>query len=106
MALRATDADVRAIIDNDASISTVIPIRAANTLVDWIDATCDSENVLTATQLTEIETWLAAHFYAHRDPQYVAKATERASATFQGQTGMGLESTFWGQTAMALDVTG
>ena len=106
MALRASDADVRAIIDTDPAIATTIPIRAANTLVDWINDKCDQDNVLTAAQLGEIETWLAAHFYAHRDPQYSSKATEKASATFQGATGMGLESTVWGQTAMTLDPTG
>jgi len=103
---RATDADVRAILDDTSDISTSVPIRAANTLVDWLTNTCDNASLLTTAQLQEIETWLAAHFYAHADPQFAAKATGGASATFQGQTAMNLSSTQWGQTAMMLDVTG
>jgi hypothetical protein len=103
---RTTDADVRAIIDDTSTISTTIPIRTANVMVNWIASTCDAAGVLNADQLTEIETWLAAHYYAIADPQYIAKATDGASATFQGQTGMRLSSTFWGQQAISLDVTG
>lgn len=53
-----------------------------------------------------IETWLAAHFYAHRDQLYQSKNTQSAGATFQGKTGMHLESTQYGQTAMDLDYSG
>jgi hypothetical protein len=40
------------------------------------------------------------------DKAYQSKSTGGASGTFQGQTGMRLESTDYGQAAMILDVTG
>jgi hypothetical protein len=52
------------------------------------------------------ERWLAAHFYACSDQTYAAKSTGGASGTFQGKTGMYLESTRYGQTAVSLDPTG
>ncbi len=105
----ASDSDVRAILDDqDSSISTTVPIRAAATLTAWIENTCDANNVLTSAQLTEIETWLAAHFYAHADLQYSSKSTEGASGSFQvGGGGSGnLDTTMWGKTAMTLDPSG
>jgi len=62
--------------------------------------------VLTTALLLEIEKHLAAHFYALRDPQYQQKRTEKASATFQGKTDLGLDLTWWGQMAKTLDVSG
>src|SRR5574343_470286 len=57
-------------------------------------------------ELDESEKYLAAHFYAIRDQQYTSKSTGKASASFQGQTGKGLDYSHWGQTAKLLDVTG
>lgn len=104
---RSRDSDVRAIISTDANLSISPFIEAATILVDRV-ATCATarSETLTTDQLHIIETYLAAHFYAHRDPQYQEKQTEKASAVFQGKTGMGLESTYWGQTAMTLDTSG
>lgn len=102
---RATEADIRTVIETDADISLVPFISAAGSLVDYVSAQ-DTGSVLSAAQLRDVETWLAAHFYAIRDQQYQAKSTDGASATFQGTTGRALDSTFWGQQAMLLDVTG
>ena len=106
MTARATDTGVRGIIETGPNISTSPFIVTANRLVNWLTETCDTASVLSADLLAEIETWLAAHFYAHRDPQYIEKKTADASAAFQGKTAMYLDSTFWGQTAQMLDVTG
>ena len=69
-------------------------------------SSADSNGTLDEEILFEIETYLAAHFYALRDPQYMEKKTGDASAVFQGRTGMKLDSTLWGQTAITLDLTG
>ena len=105
MAWRTTEQDVRAIIDTDASLSIAPFIDAATSLTDYVSSK-DSDSLLSSTTLEQIEKWLAAHFYAHRDQQYATKKTGQASATFQGKTDMGLNSTQWGQTAKTLDVTG
>lgn len=105
---RASVDDVKAIIEyDDIDRPDLRPhIRAAENLVNWLENTCDVDNVLTNGQLRDIETWLAAHFYNIRDQGYQTKSTQSASGTFQGQTAMHLQSSYWGQTAMLLDVTG
>lgn len=60
----------------------------------------------TDAKLELIERWLAAHYYKQSDQPYSSKSTAGASGSFQGQTGMYLESTKYGQTALSLDTTG
>jgi len=105
MATRTDPAAVRATIDADSSISVDPHIRTANVLTDKIAAQ-DSDSLLDADLLCEIETYLAAHFYAFRDQQFKEEKTGDASAVYQGKTGMHFNSTLWGQTAVALDLTG
>jgi len=80
-------------------------LDTANALTDKVAAE-DSSDELTDAMLAEIEKYLAAHFAAHRHQQYASESTGGASATYQGQFGMGLSSTQWGQSAMIMDVTG
>ena len=101
---RASVSDVRDIIPTEADLDINPFIRTANILVDKIDAE-DSGNILSSKELREIEIYLAAHFYAHRDQIAQSTQTADASATFQGKTGMYLEGTQYGQTAMLLDST-
>lgn len=61
---------------------------------------------LSADELSMMEAWLAAHFYKQSDQAVTSESTEGASASYQGQTGMGLEGTKYGQTALSLDFTG
>jgi len=106
MAIRAVDADVTGIIDVASSISLTPFIAAANILVDQLAAVdAANEACLAATELTQIEVWIAAHFYAVRDPQLKTKKTGDASGTFRGSDDMFLSSTLHGQTAMLLDKT-
>ncbi len=105
MALRATDATVRAAIETQASVETGPYIRTANVLTDKLSAK-DTAGELNDALLAEIETYLAAHFYALFDQQYSRKKTGDASGEFQGKTDMRLDSTQWGQMALTLDVTG
>lgn len=95
------------IVKVNADISVLPFIKTAAALTDWL-ATADTaqDGELTSDLLREIETYLAAHFYSHRDQLYQSKGTGRANASFQGQTAMKLESTQYGQTAMVLDITG
>ncbi len=107
---RANDNDVRAIIDYDTDkplVSMQPFIRAASVLVDKIEAN-DTSSILNSDALKEVETWLAAHFYAHKDLQYKSAKAMDAGAVFQvGQDGLGpLELTMWGRQAMLLDMSG
>lgn len=80
-------------------------IDSMTTIVDRVVA-LDTESILTEDTQELIERWLSAHGYAHGDQLYQQKQTGRASSTFQGKTGMYLESTQYGQMAMMLDTTG
>lgn len=102
---RVTEDEVREIIDNSAGIGMSPFIAAAYTLVNKVSLK-DTASELSAADLKEIERWLAAHFYAHRDQLLQNRSTGGASGTFQGQTGMHFESTQYGQTALLLDTTG
>ena len=102
---RVTEAQVRQIIDTDADFSLTPFIDTANALTDYVSSK-DTNSELTAALLVQIEKWLAAHFYAIRDPQPQEERTEEASAVHQGKTELGLDLTHWGQQAKRLDVTG
>ena len=104
---RVSEDEVRGVIDDDVLISMAPFIATATVMVDYVSS-CDALNVLSTAQSKEIERWLAAHYYAHRDLQYTSKQTERAEAEYQvGEKGKGgLDTTMWGRTAISLDVTG
>lgn len=104
MTTRVTNADVEAIIEVDFSaVPDLTPfITAANLLVNKVCLTSDYEDDL----LTEIERWLAAHFYAIRDPRFASQGAGGASGSYQGQTTMMLSATTYGQQAMMLDTEG
>lgn len=108
MAIRTTAAEVRNVIDTDPDISMDIFISAANVLTDKVNTCATNKGeTLTTNQLKYIETYLAAHFYAKRDPQYKSKRTADASATFQTtMVGKRFESTDWGSAAIELDTSG
>ena len=81
---RTSETNVRQIIDTDSTLTVEPFIRAASRIVDKL-ASCASERneTLTSGQLQDIETWLAAYLYAHRDPQYTSKSTLSASGSFK-----------------------
>lgn len=107
MAIRTEECKVREIIDTDPDLDILPFITYANTMTDKIATRAtDMAITVTAAELLLIETYIAAHFYALKDPQYIEKQTGKARAVFQGQTGMALNSTFWGQMALAMDPTG
>ena len=111
MAWRTTQEDVEGILgrnyDSAADTSLTPFIRTANALVtEVVSCASDRSVTLSTTILAEIECWLAAHFYGHSDQFFAEKKTGDASATFQGETKMNLQSTQYGQTAITLDVSG
>lgn len=100
-----TTADlVRQTIETNSEINLDGFIRTANAIVTDLDNK-DTDGVVPAALLIEIETYLAAHFYALADPQAQSESYG-ASATYQGQTGQGLRGTWWGQQAIAMDGSG
>jgi hypothetical protein len=103
-----TDATkVGAIIELDDSIILTPFIEAANELVTEV---CPDgalvEGGYTANRLELIERWLAAHFYAIRDPRMSMVAPTGLSVRYQGQTEMGFNHTSYGQQALRLDTKG
>lgn len=107
MAIRTTPAEVQQATPISCEGVNLHPyIRKASLLVNQIE-TADTENLLDADTLKELETLLAAHFYQHlMDQQEKSKNTGRAGATFHGETGKYFEATFPGQSALELDATG
>ena len=105
MAQRTNEVAVRAIIDDDSAVDVAAFIDTAVAVTDYV-ASQDSAGILTTALLFQIETYLAAHFYEHLDPQYTSKVTGDAEGRFQGEFGVGLDSSKWGQTAKRMDVTG
>lgn len=82
-------------------------IATANVIVNRINICATAKGItLTPTELEMLERWLAAHYYQQSDRGYTARSTADASASFQGQLGMGFESTMFGQTALQLDPSG
>lgn len=114
---RTTAANVRTIIDADASVSLDPFIEIAAELVTenctaagWAAAT--GEEVASfgveygATRLELIERYLAAHFYAIYDRPTQSEGAAGITATYIGKTGENLSATLHGQQAMLLDTAG
>lgn len=95
--------EVQAVIQVSSSLDVTSQIQTAHVLVNRIKSEYPSS---IEAELVEVEKYLAAHFCAMRDPQEQTKSVNKASATFQGQTGLGLDLTWWGQQAKILDSSG
>lgn len=101
---RVSPDDVRAIIDFDPAVTNLQPfIDAAEELVNEV---CASTAYYTEARLKIIETWLAAHFLAIRDPRYQSEGIGAANATVMAQVGFNLALTPFGQQAALLDSKG
>jgi hypothetical protein len=98
---RTTDTAVFEIIDTTLTdIDTFI--TTANLYVTDVlgDAGLSDE------RLEEIERYLTAHFLSLRDQRVQTEKVDVLSVTYQGKTGMYLESTQYGQMAIMLDTSG
>lgn len=107
MAIRTTENSVQAILGGhyDGSTSLTSFIKTANLFTNRI-ANADTKGLMGEDDLKDVETYLAAHFYAHADQITQSKSTGRASGQFQGRTDLGFDATLYGQTAKRLDATG
>jgi len=104
MANRTTELLVRAIIEVDASITSLLPFISAAHLM--VDTHCSA---LSEEAATEVETWLAAHFITIRDNRAASESVTGAagaSQSYQFRVGAGLETSMYGSMAMQLDSTG
>jgi hypothetical protein len=113
MAIRTTAELVGGVIEVDEEISLDPFILAASSLVDQIQDYITTESVPESTngmthdeRLEMIETWLAAHFYAIRDPQAIREQAGPVGAQYPSRVDLGLKLTHWGQQAIAMDTTG
>lgn len=109
MAQRTTVDKVRDVLvsgkDYDGSTDLQPFIDTAVVLADRVSS-LDADSILDSTTLERIEAWLAAHLYCTPDRPRQSLSRGGANASYQGQTGMHLESTYYGQSAMDLDFTG
>ncbi len=97
---RVTDDEVKAIIATD--LDTNAFIETATLIVD--DQL--SSRGFSVSRLKQIELYLAAHFTTLRERQLVSEKFGNAAETYQGKTGMNLQSSNYGQTAIVLDISG
>lgn len=106
MALRASAAEVKEIIDTALSEAAVGPfLTVANLLVDRVEAAITSAGweAYSAALLKEIERWLAAHFVAVRDPRISMSVVGAGQTRYHGQSKIRLDHTPYGQQVMLLD---
>lgn len=110
MAVRTTPAEVAGVMapgrDYDGKSDLNRYIRIASGRVDWLVTACATYGRTVPANLADIEAWLAAHYYKCSDQQLATSNAGRSSATYRGQTGMGLTATLYGQTACDLDTSG
>jgi len=99
---RTTDALVGGVIEVDDSIDLTPFITIANELVTELCTDSDYSEA----RLTLIETWLAAHGYAIRDPAVDTEKAGPVQVSYQYKIDLGLQQTKHGQQAMLLDTAG
>jgi len=89
------------------SSSLTIFIGIANKLTTRMNTCAVSKGYsFDSDELRYIEALLAAHAYGLSDQFVTSESTDGASATYQGQTGMGLQASKFGQTALIMDHSG
>ena len=102
MATRVSAAEVREIIEIDATLDIDSFILAANTMVTII---CTDAS-LTVAQLKEIERWLSAHLVAIREPRAQSRKAGPFSEAYMFKVALGLKVTRYGQQAIWMDTSG
>lgn len=109
---RTTRALVGAIIELDGNIvsddAAMAPFIA--TASELVTECCTGDNA-PATEYSDdrlelIERWLAAHFYAMRDPRSASEGAGAVSVAYQSSVGMGFAASHYGQQVMRLDTNG
>lgn len=107
---RTNSTNVGKIIEVDTSIDLAPFIEVANDLVTECCADALKADGTTAfysgEQLEQIERWLAAHFYAIRDPRASDEKAGTVSQTIESKVDLGLNVTRYGQMALRIDRAG
>lgn len=101
---RTTDVLVKGVIEVDTlAVPDLTPfIVVANELVTEICVPAGYAD----SRLELIETWLAAHFYAIRDPRLTSETVGPLSQSIESRVDLGLDVTRYGQMAKRLDTAG
>ena len=82
-------------------------IRIANLLTTRVVTAAASRDItISDEESVEIETWLAAHYYACSHRPRSEQKIGGSSAKYDGKTETGLKATLFGQMAMTLDPSG
>jgi len=105
MAYRVTPDELKEIISTDLDDGVLNTfIKVANiTVTEYLGDSTELDD----DQLKEIERFLAAHTLAStREQQAISEGAKDARITYQGKTGLGLDSTFYGQQVKLLDTSG
>lgn len=109
---RTTATNIKKIIEVDTTIvpadADFIPfIDTANEIVtEMCTGTNGPATKYTDTRLELIERWLAAHFYAIRDPRAKSEKAGSVGINYQGKVDLNLSVTTYGQQAMMIDTHG
>lgn len=103
---RTTAELVEGIIDVETNDSLTPFIAAANTTVTQCCTGDSVEDDCTEDELTQIETWLSAHFYTNYKPRSDREKAGSVEEKFQSKVDLGFDTSFYGQTAMRLDYQG
>lgn len=109
---RTSRAAIAGVIEVDESIvpddDAMEPfIVAANQLVtEFCTGTKGPTTAYSDARLELIERWLAAHFYAQRDPRFSNEGAGGVSVGYQNKIDLGFDNTHHGQMAMRLDTNG
>lgn len=109
MAVRTTPLLVAGIIEVDEDIPLDPFIDAASMVVDRVCATAkddDGSDYYNSANLEIIERWLAAHYYAIRDPRPVFEGVGKVQVSNESKVALNLNETRYGTTAMTLDTAG
>lgn len=105
MPQRTTAPAVSAVIETKLTGDEVLPfIHTASLMVDEHLSTVTP--AITPALLTEIETYLAAHFITLHEPRAQKEEADGVRFEYEGTTGEGLDSSRYGQQAQILDPTG
>ena len=102
MAVRTTSVLVASIIEVDATIGVDPFILTASELV----TECCSGVGYSSERLELIERWLAAHFYAVRDPRTTQERAGSVGAAYESKVDLHLDLTRYGQQVLLLDTNG
>lgn len=101
---RVTAVELRKIIEVDALFRDTQLIPFMEMSHELVDELC-LDSGYTEARLTKIETWLAAHFYAIRDPRSTQESAG-VSAQYESRVDLNLALTRYGQQVLLLDTGG